>query len=219
MNQEIPKGIMIQKDGSYAITVEVPGGIISTELLELFARISKEKKALIHPTTAQKMMILNLDLKTAKEVLNELESFGAVVRKARDISTARVCVGTPYCKLAFQDTFSLSKALFKETARILTAPKFKIAIAGCPACCSWANSVDLGFVGVRSGYKVFIGGHGGVRPTAGIEITTIKTHDEAILILKKAVAIFNETVKRRARFDRVIKKIGLDEIKRRLGVN
>jgi len=217
MNQDIPKGIMIQKDGSYAITVEVPGAVISTELLELFTRISREKNALIHPTTAQKMMILNLDLNTAKEVLEQLESLGVPVRKARDISTARVCVGKPYCKLAFRDTFSLSKALFEETARILTAPKFKIAISGCPACCSWANTVDLGFVGVRSGYKVFIGGHGGVRPTAGIEITTIQSDDEAILILKKAVAIFNETVKRRARF-RVIKKIGLDEIKKRLGV-
>ncbi len=218
MEQQIPRGVMIQKDGSYAITVEIPGAIISADLLELFAKISREKRALIHPTTAQKMMILNLDLDSAKEVIKQLESFGAVIRKARDISTARVCVGRPYCKLAFQDTLSLSKVLFEECARILTAPKFKIAISGCPACCSWANTVDLGFVGVRSGYKVFIGGHGGVRPTAGIEITTINKDEDAVLILKKAVAIFNETVKRRARFDRVIKKLGLDEIKKRLGV-
>ncbi len=209
-------GLMPQKDGSFAITIECPKGVVEPRILEALAKVSREHGAIVHPTIAQKIMLLGLEEEAAKTVLNLLEEAGATVRKARDLSHPRVCVGKPYCKLAFQDTFALSEYLYEKLARTPTMPKFKVGISGCPACCTWANMMDLGFMGVRSGYKVFVGGHGGVRPIVGQEILKIQTREEAARILETLAALFNDTVKKKARFDLVIKKLGIEKIKEEL---
>ncbi len=207
-------GIMPQKDGSYAVTIECPGGLVEARVLETLSRVAREKGALVHPTTAQKFMLLGLSLDDARWVIGLFDEMGlgSLVRKARDLSHPRVCVGTPYCKYAFQDTLGFSGFLYESLARVPIKPKLKVAIAGCPACCSWANVMDLGFVGVRSGYKVFIGGHGGARPIAGQEVHVIKTWEQAERLLRALASLFNDTVQKKARVDRVIKKVGLERV-------
>jgi len=212
-------GLMIQKDGSYALTMECSNGCIEPGLLEKIGQAAKEQQAIVHLTTAQKVMFLGLDEARAKALMEALEKEGAVFRKARDLSHPRVCVGKPYCKLAFQDTFKLGDILYKELARQPIPPKLKVGVSGCPACCSWANLMDLGFMGVRSGYKVLIGGHGGAKPKIGQEIATIATPQEAVDILKKAAELFSEEVKKKSRMERVVSKLGVDEIKKRLGLS
>ncbi len=212
-------GLMIQKDGSYALTMECSNGCIEPALLEKVAQAAKEQQAIVHLTTAQKLMFLGLDEARAKALLETLENEGAVFRKARDLSHPRVCVGKPYCKLAFQDTFELGDLLYKELARQPIPPKLKVAVSGCPACCSWANLMDLGFMGVRSGYKVLIAGHGGAKPKIGQEIATITSPQEAVDILKKLAEIFSQEVKKKSRLERVVAKLGIDEIKNRLGLS
>ena len=211
-------GLMIQKDGSYALTMECPNGCVDPGLLEKVAQAAKEQNAIVHLTTAQKMMFLGLSEQKAKALMDALEDAGAVFRKARDLSHPRVCVGKPFCKLAFQDTFELGDILYKELAREPIPPKLKVAVSGCPACCSWANLMDLGFMGVRSGYKVLIGGKGGAAPKIGQEIGTITSPQEAVDILKKLAQLFSEEVKKKSRVDRVVSKIGIEEIKKRLGL-
>ncbi len=211
-------GLMIQKDGSYALTMECPNGCIEPALLEQVARAAGEKQAIVHLTTAQKIMFLGLDEERAKALMETLEKEGASFRKARDLSHPRVCVGQPYCKLAFQDTFKLGDVLYKELARQPIPPKLKVGVSGCPACCSWANLMDLGFMGVRSGYKVLVGGHGGAKPKIGQEIATITSPDEAVKILKGLAEIFSAEVKKKSRLERVVSKLGLEEIKKRLGL-
>lgn len=209
-------GAVLQKDGSFAITVECPKGILEPAILDALSRISRELGARIHPTIAQKMMILGLTEEQATRSMEILEEAGASVRKARDVSHPRVCVGRPFCKLAFQDTFALSEYLFTRMARAPIKPKLKVGISGCPACCTWANMMDIGFVGVRSGYKVFAGGHGGARPTPGQELFTIQDKEQAARILETSVAMFNEVVQKKARFELVIRKLGMDQVRARL---
>ncbi len=219
MSEQMIPGIVPQKDGSYMISFELPNGACMTpEILETLATISRQHNCLVHVTTAQKIMLLGMDFDQAKDVLKRLEDAGLSVRKTRDLSQPRVCVGKPYCKLALQDTFSLAQYLYERLSRKPIAPKMKVAVAGCPACCSWANIIDVGFVGVKSGWKVFIGGHGGARPVLAEEMGKVTSHEEAAALLERIADLFTSEVKKKARLSHIIKRIGVDEFKRRVGL-
>lgn len=223
MSTTYPAGILPQKDGTFAISIELPNGVATPETLELASYISKNYKVITHITIAQKMMFLGFNESAALEALSLLDEKGAAVRKARDLSQPRTCVGLPFCKLALQETFSLGNYLYNRLARKKIPPKLKVAIAGCPACCTWANMIDLGFVGVKSGYKVFVGGHGGAKPKVGVELGKIITFEQAGDVLERLSDIFSEHIQTenlpKARVSRVLKRIGEDEMKKRLGLS
>ncbi len=211
-----PPGLMPQKNGTYAITIECPNGLVAPHVLDAITGIARDLGAIVHLTTAQKIMMLDLGEAEGKQALTLLDAAGAPVRKARDISQPRVCVGRPYCSFALQETFSLGNHLYRECARIPTPPRIKVAVSGCPACCSRSNCVDLGFVGVKSGFIVMLGGHGGARPAVGEEIGRISTHEEAGVILRNLAELFSCEVKMKSRMDRVIRKLGIEEVKKRI---
>ena len=216
--KKIP-GLMLKKDGSYGITVECPNGLIPPSLLKTAHEICQGLNCRLHITTAQKLMFLDLDWDSGLKALEMLELSGASVRKARDLSQARVCVGKPYCKFGVQDSFALSQRLYDELARMPTPPKLKYSVSGCLACCAWSNLIDLGFAGVKSGYRVIIGGHGGFRPTPGTEIGKVQSHDEAVEVLRKAAELFAREIPKKGRMSKIVKNLGIEKVKRHLGFN
>ncbi len=219
MKKEIIPGLVPQKDGSFAIFVEVPNGAcLNSNDLKALSKLIDDLSCKVHITTAQKLMILDLNEETGKKALEILSNTNLYAKTARDISQPRVCVGRPYCKFALQETFSFSDEIIEKIGRQQIAKKLRVGIAGCPACCSWANILDVGFVGVKSGFQVFIGGHGGVRPTPGEQVTLIKNTSEAIELLSKIAKVFSENVKIKSRLDRVIKKIGREEFLKQIGL-
>ncbi len=215
--KKIP-GLIPQKDGSYAILIECVNGCITPEVLAAAQQVQSTAGATLHMTTAQKLMFLDMDHDNALKALEILESAGAAVRKTRDVSQPRVCVGKPYCPIALQETFPLGEALCREAVRVPIPPKMKVGVSGCPACCSWANIMDVGFVGYRNGYKVLVGGHGGYRPKPGTEIGTVSTHGQAVEVVKRAAALFSSRVEKKGRFDKVVAEMGVDAVKAELGL-
>jgi dissimilatory sulfite reductase (desulfoviridin) alpha/beta subunit len=210
--KKIP-GLSPQKDRTFALTIECPNGVMTHDMTKALGQISEDRDIVIHITTAQKIMLLNLDMEKGERAIEIMEKAGANIRKSRDLGHPRLCVGKPFCKFAAQDTFALGDYLYEHLARHEVKPKLKVAISGCPACCSWANMIDLGFVGVTSGYKVMIGGHGGSKPVPGTEICTIDSHESAAQILEKLTVMFNENVKRKMRVERLINKIGIETVR------
>ncbi len=219
MSQVTIPGLIPQKDGSFAIYVEVPRGACpEASDLKALAEMMEELKCKVHLTTAQKFLILDLTEETGKKALDIISKTNLYAKTALDLSQPRVCVGKPYCKLALQETFPLAQELMDKLAREPIARKIKVAVAGCPASCSWANMVDVGFVGVKSGFQVYIGGHGGARPNIGENMGKITSSDEAVELVRKIAILFRENVKKKSRLDRVIKKIGLEEFKKAVGL-
>ncbi|NDY43255.1 hypothetical protein G3N55_10430 [Dissulfurirhabdus thermomarina] len=211
-------GLVVQKDGSLALSLEFAGGLVSPEVLEAAAAVARRHGALLHLTTAQKLMVLGLDDRSGPAAMEALEAAGAVVRKARDISQARVCVGKPYCPLALQETLPAARLLYERAARHPIPPKMKVGIAGCPACCSWANVMDLGFVGLRSGFKVMLGGHGGYRPRPGVDIGRVPDAEAAAAVLLRLADLFARETEKKGRVDKIVEKLGVETLQRELGL-
>ncbi len=214
--RKIP-GLVQKNDGSFGITVECPNGFITERILKACHQICGEFNCRLHVTTAQKLMFLDLDRESGARALALLEQAGASIRKTRDLSQARVCVGKPYCKFGQQDALALGEALYDELARMPTPPKLKYAVSGCLACCAWSNLMDLGFAGVKSGFRVIVGGHGGFHPVPGTEIGKVQSPELALDVLRRAAELFAREIPKKGRMEKVIKKVGLEEVKRFLG--
>jgi len=210
-------GLHRRKDGSLSLTVEYGGGVISPAILAAAARVAETHQARIHFTVAQKLMLLGLDDTTGPLALAALEQAGATVRKARQLSQPRVCVGQPACPMALQETFAFADKLYENLGRMPIPPKIKVSVSGCPACCSWANLADIGFIGQRYGFKVLIGGHGGYRPRVGEEAGRVTTAAEAVEVLRRATELFCRETEKRGRMSRVVQALGMETIKQELG--
>ncbi len=211
-------GLIPQKDGSFAISIELPEGKISASILRVLTKLAEEG-AFVHPTTAQKIMILGLSENKARQALQALEACGARIRKSGRSLQPRTCVGLPYCKLALQETFPLAQAIYEAFPEEELPHKFKIGVSGCPACCSWANVLDLGFVGVRDGFKVYIGGKGGYRPKEGLFLTKVHTTEEALSLTRKILDLFKARGQKKKRFHTVISRMTPEELRKTLGLN
>ncbi len=218
--KDLIPGLVPQKDGSVAIFIEVKNGAcLSSAEMELLSQVVQATRCRVHLTPAQKLMLIDLDEERGKQAVAMLKDSELYVKTVRDLSSPRVCVGTPYCKYAQQDTFGLSDFLMERLARKPIAKKMKVGIAGCPACCSWANCLDLGFVGVKSGWQVYIGGQGGAKPRSGKLIGKISDFQEAADILEKVAELFNQEVKIKSRVGRLMNKLGEDEFLHRIGLS
>ncbi len=210
-------GLIPQKDGSWALSIELPEGKIAASILRVLAELA-EAGAFVHPTTAQKIMILGLNEEAAKKALEKLEAAGARIRKSGKSLQPRTCVGLPFCKLALQETFPLAQAIYEAFPAEDLPHKFKIGVSGCPACCSWANILDLGFVGVRDGFKVLVGGKGGYKPQEGLLVGKVKDIPQAIEVTRRALELFREKGAKKRRFATVVKKLPLEELQKILGL-
>ncbi len=210
-------GLIPQKDGSWAISIELPGAQLQAQVLSVLANLA-EKGAIIHPTTAQKIMILGLEEETAKHALSLLEEAGAMIRKSGKSLQPRTCVGLPYCKLALQETLRFSQALYEAFPAEDLPHKLKVGVSGCPACCSWANLLDLGFVGVRSGFKVYVGGKGGYKPTLGSYLTAVSSLEEAVSLMRGVLDFFKKYGQKKKRLGSIIEGEELAALKKHLGL-
>ncbi len=210
-------GLIPQKDGSFAISVELPGTTISSTVLKVLAELASEG-VIVHPTTAQKIMLLGLSEEQAKEALARLEAAGAMIRKSGKSLQPRTCVGLPYCKIAIRETFSLSRAIYQAFPSEDLPHKLKVAVAGCPACCSWANIIDLGFVGAREGFKVYVGGKGGYQPRFGQYLSTVTSQEEALSLMRGVLRFFKEKGQKKKRLAVLLEGGGLEELKRSLNL-
>ena len=211
-------GLKKKKDGSYSITIECPSGNVSGKFLEAITRIKEEFDVIVHLTSVQKIMLLGLDRQTGKKALSMLDAAGAAVKTKRTLSQAMVCIGKPFCPLGIQETMPLSEYLYNEVADLEIPPKMKLAISGCSACCSWSNMVDVGFIGVKKGYRVMVGGHGGYRPVIGRKAGVVDSYEQAAEIVKKVRDIFAEHIGKKGRVSDVIDKIGFEDFREKLGL-
>ncbi|WP_456433836.1 hypothetical protein [Thermosulfuriphilus sp.] len=208
-------GAVVQKDGSFAISVELPQLALKAEVLSLLADLAREGY-LVHPTTAQKIMILGIPKDRVAGVIEALETAGAQVRKSGTSFQPRTCVGLPFCKLALKETFPLAEKIYYTFKGRPVPHKFKVAISGCPACCSWANNIDLGFVAVRDGFKIYIGGKGGYRPRPGVLLGKASGEKEALGAMEAVLEFFNRYGRPRKRLAWAVEKTGLDPLMKEL---
>ena len=211
MNPEI-----IQMNGLYAITLEFASGLVDEPFLDAINRIVRQEGARIHLTTSQKIMILDLSEKSAgraREILNEL---GVNYKFPKQVYQPRVCVGSTYCKLGLADTLGFGERIYEKYAHVDIPYKLKIGVSGCRASCAHSTLADIGFIGRKKGYCVYVGGKSGINPKIGQLLVTAVTEDDALEILGNVIRLYCKDCdlsQKNPRVSHIIERIGLDEFK------
>lgn len=212
--------IVKQQDSSYALTIEFAAGMIPTSMLDTINHIVKEEGALLHITTAQKLMLLNLTKEASLRARKTLTHKGAHFKYPRQVYQPRVCVGSRYCKIGLMDTLALGERIFEHASGLgIPCNKIKIGVSGCAASCAHSTLADIGFVGKQDGYTVFIGGKGGYKPIQGRPIASSVNEKEALRLLVRAVDIYRDNVeegKKLIRLYNVIEMMGFEKFKKQL---
>ena len=185
--------IIAQRDGSYALSIEFPSGMVPPAVLEILNRVVAEETARLHVTTAQKLMLLDLTEAAAGRAVERLSKTGIRFKRPKEVYQPRVCVGSRYCRIGVTDALSLGERIYERYGGgELPCNKLKSAVSGCKASCAHSTIADIGFVGRRAGYDVFMGGKSGYRPIQGRLVASGVDEDEALRLMGRAIEIYRE---------------------------
>ncbi len=218
MLQDGEKGVIIQRDkATYAVAPHIPCGVVSPGTLRKLADVAeKYNAAALKLTSAARIAIVGLREEDVDNVWQELGMTpGAGVGLC--VRSIKACPGTTFCKRGIQDSLSMGLKLDSIYHGMEVPSKFKMGVSGCPNQCAETCIKDIGLVGVKNGWKILVGGNGGVRPRLSVELMNNVPDDEALAVIDRIITFYKENGKKHQRIGALIEEIGLEEFRQRIG--
>jgi len=215
----IDKRAIVQRDNeTYAIVPHMAGGICTPELLRKIADVAEKYGAkAIKVTESQRIAIVGIKEEDLDRIWKDLgvKPAAAIGMCVRSI---KFCPGKAFCRLAQQDTISIGTKLDEIFHGYSLPGKMKIAISGCPNCCTESWVRDIGLIGTKKGWNVVVGGSAGSRPMIGHLIAKGLSDEEAMDLVRRIIEKFKEYGKPR-RLGRLIEEIGIERFKEEIGIS
>jgi len=188
-----------------SLTVMVPEGLVPAGLLQTVHELVAKYDLRLYLTTAQNLRLLNITEDNAGPVKEALAAAGAQLKGPGRFPLPRVCVGKEYCNLGVVDTFALSRKILRAFGgRENVKPKFKVAVAGCPASCSNVLTTDIGVKATRNGFDLYVGGKGGPNPRKGMRIGKGLDEEELLQMIAGVVDYHDRTTVKKQRMSKMI---------------
>jgi NAD(P)H-nitrite reductase large subunit len=214
MLQDGEKGVILQRDKeTYAVAPHIPCGVVTAETLRNIADVAdKYDHAALKITSAARIAIVGLKEEDIDGVWEDLHcSPGAAVGLC--VRSVKACPGTTFCKRGQQDSLSLGMK-FDEIYHGMEVPgKLKFGVSGCPNQCAETCIKDIGLVGLKNGWKVFVGGNGGGKPRLSVEIAKDLSTEDALILVDKVIEYFKANATGRQRLGAMLEKTGFEEFK------
>jgi sulfite reductase (ferredoxin) len=224
----VPMGIYEQrKNNTFMVRVRCAAGMITpAQLKEVALLAQKGETEPIHITTRQELQLHNVQLEQAPEILERLYELGLSSRggggntvrnimasEDAGISTDEVFDVTPYA-------LALTNTLIAESDSWSLPRKYKIALAGNDSDNANATFSDLGVIATtrsgEKGFKVFLGGGLGSKPTAGFKLSDFVPATDLIYVAETVKILFSEHGNRRnrhkARIRYIFYKLGEERV-------
>ncbi len=197
-----------QRDGSYAVVLDK--AIVTPEELKRMAEAMEEFNiSLIKFTESQRIVIVGID----PERVNEFcEKAGVKIAPAtgKGVRSVKFCPGKVLCTMGLQDTIAMAEWLVKFEGMELP-DKLKIAVSGCPNSCTEPAVRDIGLMGKKNGFTLYVGGSAGREPRIGRVLAENLSMDEAEKLVEKILKFYKENAKKGQRLGKFIEEIGWDE--------
>lgn len=218
MMQDGEKGVIIQRDKvTYAVAPHIPCGVVSPDTLRKLADVAeKYNVAALKITSAARIAIVGLKEEDVDNVWKDLGmSPGAGVGLC--VRSIKACPGTTFCKRGMQDSLSMGMKLDGIYHGMELPSKFKLGVSGCPNQCAETCIKDIGLVGMKNGWKLYVGGNGGARPRLALELMNNISDEEALSAIDRIIKFYKENGKKNQRIGGLIDEMGLEEFKNRIG--
>jgi nitrite reductase (NADH) large subunit len=204
----------IQKDGTFSVIPEMPGGVCTPDELKRIAEVAvKYEVPLVKLTGGQRIDLLGIPKDRLPAVWSEL-GMPAGSAWGKWYRTCKSCVGTDYCRFGLGDSMGLACKIERRFRGIDSPAKLKLAAAGCPRNCSEALIKDVGFVAIGDGkWEIYIGGAGGSHVRKGDLMCTVDSEESAIALGGRFMQFYRENAKWRERTYDFVARIGIERIR------
>lgn len=153
------------------LTILLPAGRLPLPVMEKSLELAKRHGLEVYVSTAQNLRLMGFAPEALAAAKEELAALGVEFKGPGKFPLPKVCIGKRDCTTGIQDPAELSARLLAHfKGRGPFKPKLKIAISGCPLCCSGVKTTDIGLMGTKNGFDIYVGGKGGFSPRVGRRI-------------------------------------------------
>ena len=204
----------IQKDGTFSVVPQIPGGITSPAQLRRIADVAEKYHVpLVKLTGGQRIDLLGLRKDDLPKVWRDLDMPSGYAY-GKSYRTCKSCVGTDFCRFGVGDSTALALKIEQEFQGFDSPHKMKLATAGCPRNCSEAMVKDLGAVAVEGGkWEIYIGGAAGSSVRKGDILCVVDSHEDVLKYMGRFIQYYRENAKYLERTHGFVTRLGIDKIR------
>jgi nitrite reductase (NADH) large subunit len=204
----------IQKDGTFSVVPQIPGGITSPAQLRRIAFVAEKYHVpLVKLTGGQRIDLLGIRKDDLPKVWHDLDMPSGYAY-GKSYRTCKSCVGSDFCRFGLGDSIELALKIENEFQGFDSPHKMKLATAGCPRNCSEAMVKDLGAVAVEGGkWEIYIGGAAGSSIRKGDILCHADSHEEVLKYMGRFIQYYRENAKYLERTHGFVTRVGIDRIR------
>ena len=204
----------IQRDGTFSVVPQIPGGITNSAQLRRIADVvDKYHVPLVKLTGGQRIDLLGIRKDDLPRVWKDLDMPSGYAY-GKSYRTCKSCVGTDFCRFGVGDAISLATRIEAQFQGLDTPHKIKLATAGCPRNCSEAMVKDLGAVAVEGGkWEIYIGGAAGSSVRKGDILCVVNSHDEVLKYMGRFIQYYRENAKYLERTHGFVERLTIAKIR------
>ncbi len=214
MLEDGEKGAILQVDRqTYAVAPHIPCGVVTPAQLRMLADVAeKYQAAALKVTSASRIAIVGLKEEQVDDVWNDLHDMNPGAAVGLCVRSVKACPGTTFCKRGQRDSLGMGMYFDEEYHGMELPGKMKLGVSGCANQCAESSIKDIGLVGKKDGWDVYVGGCAGARPRLAEKIAIGLSDDDVKNVVEAIVEFFKQNAKPRERLGRMIDRIGLEEL-------
>ncbi len=204
----------IQKDGTFSVVPEMPGGICTPDQLRRIADAAEKYAVpLVKLTGGQRIDLVGVAKEDLPGIWRDLD-MPAGWAWGKSYRTCKSCIGTDYCRFGLGDSMGLAQKIEKRFRGLDSPAKLKLATAGCPRNCSEAMVKDVGAVAIGDGkWEIYIGGAAGGHVRKGDVLCTVGSEEDVLRYAGRFMQYYRENAKYKERTYTFVERVGLERIR------
>jgi nitrite reductase (NADH) large subunit len=204
----------IQKDGTFSIVPEMPGGVCTPEELIRIGEVAiKYQVPLVKLTGGQRIDLVGVPKAQMPDVWRDI-GMPAGYAWGKSYRTCKSCIGVEFCRFGLGDSMALALKIERRFRGIDSPGKMKLATAGCPRNCSEALVKDVGVVAVEGGkWEIYVGGSAGSHIRKGDLLCTVDTHEDVLKISGRFMQWYREEAKYKERTYTFLDRVGIERVR------
>jgi len=201
----------IQKDATFSVIPEMPGGITTPADLMRIAEVAvKYNVPLVKLTGGQRIDLVGITKEDLPKVWADLD-MPAGWAWGKSYRTCKSCIGTDYCRFGLGDSMGLAQKIEGKFRGIDAPGKLKLATAGCPRNCSEAMVKDVGAVAIGNDkWEIYVGGAAGSSVRKGDVLCTVDGEDGVMRMSGRFMQWYRENAKFKERTHTFIERVGIE---------
>lgn len=183
----------LQKDGTYFVVPQMYGGMTNPYELRKIANVAdKYGVSELAITSEQRIHLIGLTREELPKVWKELNMPLSATYGNR-VQNVKTCIGEHICQCDKQKALQLSATLEKKLEYLITPYRLKIGVSACLHNGAGSTTKDIGIIGTKRGWEIYVGGSSGRSVRAGQLFTVAETEEEAVHFIGGLVQYYRET--------------------------